>query len=139
MLACGPGPGAALSHFDAAAHLGLMPTRGAKVHVTRPTTAGRAPDPRRIVLHRTGTLRRDEVADHDGIPTTTTARTLLDLAAHLRPAAIEEIVERAIRLHRFDLVAVPSGRPPASSPSSTATPSTPPAPPSSTTVSGTSG
>lgn len=101
VLACGDG--ALLSHVDAGAHLGLVPARGARIHVIRPSTAGRAPDPRRIHLHRFGTLRPWEGTVVDGIPVTTTGRTLLDLARHLHPAALEEVVEQAIRRHRFDL------------------------------------
>jgi very-short-patch-repair endonuclease len=97
------GDGALLSHFDAGAHLDLLPTRGERVHVSRPSTSGRAPDPRWIRLHRVGTLRPWEGTVVDGIPTTTVARTLLDLARHLHPAALEQVVERAIRRHRFDL------------------------------------
>lgn len=101
VLACGDG--ALLSHFDAGARLDLLPTRGTRIHVIRASTSGRAPDPRRIRLHRFGTLRPWEGTVVDGIPVTTTGRTLLDLARHLHPTALEEIVERAIRLHRFDL------------------------------------
>jgi very-short-patch-repair endonuclease len=101
VLACGDG--ALLSHFDAAALHDLAPNRGARIHVTRPSTAGRAPDPKRIHLHRVGTFRPWEATVVDDIPVTTTSRTLLDIARHLHPAALEEVVERAIRRHRFDL------------------------------------
>ncbi len=104
VLACGEG--AVLSHFDAAALQDLTANRGAKIHVTSPSNADRAPDPRRIALHRVGTLQPHEGTLVDGIPTTTPARTLLDLSAHLRPAALEDVVQRAIRLHRFDLLGV---------------------------------
>lgn len=104
VLACGEG--AVLSHFDAAAHHDLLANRGSRIHVTRPSTSGRAPDPRRIALHRVGTLRPEEVMTVDGIPTTTVARTLLDLARHVRPTALEDAIQRAIRQHRFDLVDV---------------------------------
>jgi len=104
VLACGDG--AALSHFDAAAHHDLMATRGSRIHVTRPSTSGRAPDPRRIALHRVGTLRTWERTTVDGIPTTTVARTLLDLARRVHPTTLEDVIQRAIRLHRFDLVEV---------------------------------
>jgi hypothetical protein len=99
------GPRAVLSHADAAAHWGLMPVRGRLIHVTRPSSSGRAPDPRRIALHRVGTLRPWETTINDNIPTTTVARTLLDLAADLRPRALEDVIAQSNRLGLFDLVA----------------------------------
>jgi hypothetical protein len=95
-----------LSHFDAAALWDLTPNRGSRIHVTRPSTSGRAPDPSRIHLHRVGTFRAWEGTRTDGIPATTPARTLLDLARHLRPRAIEDVIGRADRLGLFDLLAV---------------------------------
>ncbi|HEY4098156.1 MAG TPA: DUF559 domain-containing protein [Baekduia sp.] len=103
VLACGPR--AVLSHGDAAAHWGLAPVRGSRIHVTRPSSAGRAPDPRRIRLHRTRTLQPWEATINDNIPTTTVARTLLDLAADLRPRALEDVIAQSNRLELFDLVA----------------------------------
>jgi very-short-patch-repair endonuclease len=100
------GTTAVLSHWDAATHWGLMPSRGSQIHVTRPSTAGRAPDRRRIKLHRVGTLRAWEHTLSDGVPTTTVARTLLDLAPHLRPRAMEDTVAQANRLEIFDLIDV---------------------------------
>jgi very-short-patch-repair endonuclease len=102
VLACGPT--AVLSHFDAAAHQGLMANRGSRIHVTRASTSGRAPDPGRIRLHRVGTLRAWEATLTEGIPTTTPARTLLDLSAHLRPRAMEDVIAQANRLGVFDLL-----------------------------------
>ncbi|HWI73295.1 MAG TPA: type IV toxin-antitoxin system AbiEi family antitoxin domain-containing protein, partial [Baekduia sp.] len=74
------GETAVLSHWDAATLWDLLPSRGRRIHVTRPSTSGRAPDPRRIHLHRVGTLRAWEITLTDGIPATTPARTLLDLS-----------------------------------------------------------
>ncbi|MET0600486.1 MAG: DUF559 domain-containing protein, partial [Baekduia sp.] len=51
------GADAVLSHGDAAAHWGLAPAHGRLIHVTAPSTSGRAPDRTRIKLHRVGTLR----------------------------------------------------------------------------------
>jgi hypothetical protein len=100
------GPRAVLSHWDAAAHWGLMPLRGRLIHVTTPLRSGRDPDRTRIRLHRVGTLRAWERTLTDEIPTTTVARTLLDLSAHLRPRAMEETIAHANRLDLFDLLAV---------------------------------
>src|SRR3954470_17620565 len=77
VLACGPG--AALSHVAAAAHLGLRASAAAVVDVTVPTRSGRRRQ-RGIRLHRSGRLTADDVTVHERIPTTTVARTLLDLA-----------------------------------------------------------
>jgi hypothetical protein len=104
VLACGDG--AVLSHWDAAAHLDLLPARGRLIRVTKPSSSGRDPDPSRIRLHRVRTLRAWEGTLIDAIPTTTVARTLLDLSPLLRPAAIEDVIGRADRLRLFDLVAV---------------------------------
>jgi len=100
------GPRAVLSHWDAAAHWGLMPSRGSLIHVMTPVRSGRDPDRTRIRLHRTGTLRAWEFALTEEIPTTTVARTLLDLAPHLRPRAMEDAIAHANRLDLFDLLAV---------------------------------
>jgi hypothetical protein len=104
VLACGPR--AVLSHGDAAALWDLLPARGAVIHITTPSRSGRAPDRRRVRLHRVGTLTDDERTVRDGIPVTTPPRTLLDLAPSLRPRALEDVIERMDRLDLFDLVAV---------------------------------
>jgi hypothetical protein len=104
VLACGEK--AVLSHADAAAHWGLMPSRGRLIHVTTPVRSGRDPDRTRIRLHRVGTLRAWECALTEAIPTTTVARTLLDLSPHLRPRAMEDAIAQANRLDLFDLLAV---------------------------------
>ncbi|WP_445148816.1 DUF559 domain-containing protein [Baekduia sp. Peel2402] len=104
VLACGDS--AVLSHGDAAALWDLLPSRGAMIHVMTPSRAGRVPDRRRVRLHRVGTLTEDETTVLDGVPVTTPARTLLDLAPSHRPRAIEEVIERMDRLALFDLVAV---------------------------------
>lgn len=96
---------AVLSHWDAAALADLLPARG-RVHVTTPSRSGRDPDRARIRLHRVGTLRPWECTLIDGIPTTTVARTLLDLSPLLRPRALEDVIGRSDRLGLFDLVAV---------------------------------
>jgi hypothetical protein len=104
VLTCGER--AVLSHGDAAAHWGLMPTRGTLIHVSTPARSGRGPDRRRIRLHRVGTLTADETTIEDAIPVTTPARTLLDVASVLRPRALEDVIAQAERLALFDLVAV---------------------------------
>lgn len=83
-----------------------MPARGRLMHLTTPSRSGRDPDRSRIRLHRVGTLRTWECALNEGIPTTTVARTLLDIAPLLRPRAMEDTIAHADRLGLFDLVAV---------------------------------
>jgi hypothetical protein len=100
------GTKAVLSHWDAAAHWGLMPARGRLIHVTKPSSSGRDPDRTRIRLHRVATLRPWECTLTEEIPTTTVARTLLDLSSHLRPRAMEDAIAHANRLGLFDLLAV---------------------------------
>jgi hypothetical protein len=104
VLACGKR--AVLSHRDAAAHWGLIPPQGRRIHVTTPSRSGRDPDPRRIRLHRVGTLRAWERTMSDNIAITTVARTLLDLSPMLRRRAMEDVIAQSVRLDLFDLVAV---------------------------------
>lgn len=104
VAACGEK--AVLSHWDAAAYWGLMPLHGRLIHVTTPSRSGRGPDRTRIKLHRAGTLRPWECAVTEGMPTTTVARTLLDLAPKLRPRTMEDAIAHANRLDLFDLLDV---------------------------------
>jgi len=80
VLACGPG--AALSHRDAAALHGLRPSNRPRIDVTttRRIRAGRPG----IDLHHSATLDARDITALDGIPATSVARTLIDLA-HVVP------------------------------------------------------
>ncbi|HSH44904.1 MAG TPA: type IV toxin-antitoxin system AbiEi family antitoxin domain-containing protein [Longimicrobiales bacterium] len=95
VLACGPG--SVVSHGDAAALHGMRkdvpPDRA--VHVTVTAARGRRPG---IRAHRVTRLPADEVASVDGIPATTPARTLLDLAGLDSPRALEQAFAEATRL-----------------------------------------
>jgi hypothetical protein len=104
VAACGER--AVLSHWDAATHWGLMPLHGRLIHVTTPLRSGRDPDRKRIRLHRVGALRAWECTLIEDMPTTTVARTLLDLAPLLRPRTMEETIAHANRLDLYDLLAV---------------------------------
>ena len=90
VLACGGG--AALSHASAAALWELRRAAPARVDVTVPTAGGRAQRPIRV--HRVATLRPHEVTIKDAIPVTTPARTILDLAATLQAAHLENVLDR---------------------------------------------
>jgi very-short-patch-repair endonuclease/predicted transcriptional regulator of viral defense system len=83
------GPGAVLSHRSAAALWGIW-NSGATIEVT---VARRCRRPG-IHAHRIA-LPDDEVTTHRGIPVTTPARTLLDLAEHLTPQRLERAVHEA--------------------------------------------
>jgi very-short-patch-repair endonuclease len=97
VLACGEG--AVLSHRSAAGAWGLRPDGGTRWDVTVPSA--RTPDvPVTTYRHR---LAPDEVVDLDAIPTTTVARTLLDLAPLVPPHHLRRAIERAEQLELFDL------------------------------------
>jgi len=102
VLACGPT--ALLSHRDAAALWGLMrPGLHAGTDVTTARRCRRRPG---IVLHRSRRIHEEDRTTRDGIPVTSTARTLLDLAEAVRPWRLARAIEEADRHHLFDLRAV---------------------------------
>ena len=103
VLACGDGAG--LSHACATAHWEIRPYTGTWIDVTVPTTAGRTRRDR-IRLHRSSTLTADDVTTHRGIPVTTVARTLLDVAATLSEPALARTVEQSEIRRLFDLTKV---------------------------------
>src|SRR3954447_26060413 len=70
------GEGAVLSHRSAAALWQILPPRG-PIHVTTPRRLHK----RDGITPHSQSLQLDETATHDGIRTTTVARTLLDIAA----------------------------------------------------------
>jgi very-short-patch-repair endonuclease len=84
------GPGAVISHRSAAALWGIHDSRRAKVDVTAPRQCRRPG----IDAHHT-TLAHDEITQERGIPVTTPARTLLDLAEQLTPQRLERAVHEA--------------------------------------------
>ena len=73
------GPGAVLSHASAADAWGLRRSASAVIDVSVPDRSGRRHSGVRI--HRPRALPADEVSQLGGLPLTTPARTLLDLAA----------------------------------------------------------
>ena len=102
VLACGPG--AVLSHRSAATLLDLRRDGRAAVELTSPRQAGRRRSG--IHLHRSRTLAPEDITEVNGIPCTTVARTLVDLAEVLDDRGIARIAERAERLFLLDLRAV---------------------------------
>jgi len=102
VLACGPR--ALLSHRKAADLWGVLPTAGAQIDVTCPPRTGRGRA--RIAVHRASNLAPADVTTVDGIPCTSLARTLVDLAGVVRPDSLERACEQAEILGLFDLRAV---------------------------------
>jgi predicted transcriptional regulator of viral defense system len=102
VLACGPG--AALSHRSAADLLGLRRCSRPTIEVTAPRRTGKSRPA--IEVHRATGLEPRDVTYVNGIPCTTVARTLLDLAETLDQTALERTIERAETLKIFDLTAV---------------------------------
>ena len=102
VLACGPG--AALSHRSAAALHEIRRTDRTNNDVTIPKRS-----PRKhagIDVHRSTTLTPDDVMSVDGIPCTTVARTLLDLAQVIKGRPLERALDQAEILGRLDVNAL---------------------------------
>lgn len=90
------GEGAVLSHRSAAQSWGLRVTEG-RIEVTAPKDRRR--DGLKIYVVE---LPADEITTLHGIPTTTAARTLLDLAAVEPPSKVERAFHEAERLRLTD-------------------------------------
>ena len=100
VLACGDG--AVHADVSAGAAWAIRPSASRTIHVLLVGLGGRE---RRdgIRLHRCRSLPADEVTTLDGLPITTPARTLLDLAAGgLRGRRLEAAVDRAERRRLLD-------------------------------------
>jgi len=103
VLACGEG--ALLSHGSAAALWGLRPPGGAAIHVTIRSGGRRTPDGS-VRTHRSVIAPEAFRTVEHGIPVTTVAWTLLDLAAVVRPHLLRRAVEAADRLELLDAGAI---------------------------------
>jgi very-short-patch-repair endonuclease len=102
VLACGPA--AVLSHRSAGGIWELRQGSQTAVDVTVPgRTRHRRPG---ITLHRVRALHPDDHTTRQGIPTTTVARTLLDLAEVLNPRQLERTLEQAERQRLLDITAI---------------------------------
>jgi predicted transcriptional regulator of viral defense system len=97
VLACGEG--AVLSHGSAAAHWELLGSAAAKIDVTARVSRERVEG---IRLHRSRSLDARDTTNHQGIPITSVARTLLDLAATVRADRLERALAQAQRLQLYD-------------------------------------
>ena len=108
VLACG-GPGAAaISHRTAAAVWDLAPAPRKVDVVTR--NQSRSTDAIRV--HRTGDLPlADVVRQADGLPVTSVARTLADVARTTTTHRLERLCHRAMHLRILDVAQLPAGHP----------------------------
>jgi very-short-patch-repair endonuclease/predicted transcriptional regulator of viral defense system len=102
VIACGPH--AVLSHRSAAALWGLRRDSRNRLDVTAPGRRGRAPIG--IDAHRDGSLKPADRTEIRGIPCTSVARTLLDLAAVASPHELRNAVTQAEVERVFDLISV---------------------------------
>lgn len=100
------GPGAVLSHRSAAALWGLREDRRNSIDVTAPNRRGRIPAG--IDAHRDGSVTAVDRTEMDGIPCTTVARTLLDLAAVAPVWELRKAIAEAEVLRLLDQTAVHS-------------------------------
>lgn len=91
------GRGAVLGHQPAGVLWGYFPWTERLLDVTLPTLSARTHPGIRI--HRSRTLRLADVTRHRGIPVTSPARTLLDLAAVLPYDGARRAVRQAQSLH----------------------------------------
>lgn len=99
VLSCGGE--AALSHRSAAVLWGLLPERGPRIDVTVPAGGGRRRR-KAVIIHRSPLPGGETTTTNDGIPLTTPARTLIDLADVLPRRQLERALDEAAYL-RLDL------------------------------------
>jgi hypothetical protein len=95
------GPGAALSHFSAAALWGFVDWDARRFAVTVPGTTVRTH--RGLRVHRTRVLEPADVVHHRGVRATSAARTLIDLAATLDRKALRRAARQAQSLQRVSI------------------------------------
>src|SRR4051794_5121426 len=98
------GPDARLSHRDAAALWDLRATAHSRIDVSVPGSGlrGRAG----LNVYRTAPWHPDDCANRRGIPVTSVARTLLDLAEVVALRALQHAFEEAERLRLADVRAI---------------------------------
>lgn len=93
------GTDAVLSHGTAASAWDLCPRTGGAIHLTLPRYTGRSARSG-LRIHRSITLRPTDISAVRGIPVTSPARTVVDLASSLRGRPLEQVLDRAER-HRL--------------------------------------
>ncbi|MGH2952737.1 MAG: DUF559 domain-containing protein [Solirubrobacterales bacterium] len=95
VLACGPG--AVISHANAAALWKLLPYPAKATTVSVTVAGGDRRSRPGIEVHRVAELSPEEVEVLNGIPVTGPLRTIVDVAATIRPARLERVVAQALR------------------------------------------
>ena len=98
VLACGPK--AVLSHRSAAALWGISHDGSTKTDVSLPSRSVRKRSG--VEVHAAASLTEADVTTREGIPCTTVARTLIDLAAVTHTREVERAVNEAEVLRLFD-------------------------------------
>ena len=101
-LACGHE--AVISHRSAGGLLGLLDKGPAVIDVIAPPSRGRAIDG--IRFHRVRAPRREEAGTVEGIPCTSPARTLVDLAGTVGDRTLRSCFERAAQRKLLDIPAI---------------------------------
>ena len=99
------GPGAVLSHRDAAGLHGLRPANHLRVDVSTAAHPRSLPG---VQIHRTRSLDARDATIVAGIPVTTVARTLVDLAGVVPHDHLAKAIRQAEAMRTFDLRAVES-------------------------------
>lgn len=89
------GDGAVLSHTSAAALWGLPGFDTFPIHVTRPRRRARRPSTLAVV-HEPLRLPESHLTSVRGVPVTTGARTIFDLAGTVRPGRAERALDNAL-------------------------------------------
>jgi very-short-patch-repair endonuclease len=99
------GEDAVLSHMTAAGLWDLLLSASPKVHITIPRGGRTSRD--WVCVHHTRHVDRAEV---NGFPVTSVERTLIDIAAEVRPERLEQAVEQAVRMNRLNFGALKEAR-----------------------------
>jgi hypothetical protein len=106
VLACGPE--ALLSHWDAAGLWQLLGRNGSLIHVTTPRNHKYVRSGN-VKVHRPRVIHADDRSETDGIPVTSVAKTLIDLAPFAHKDTLARAWDEGARLELFthdDIVAV---------------------------------
>jgi very-short-patch-repair endonuclease len=98
LLACGEG--AVLSHHSAVTLWGLRPGTARPVHVTIPGARG-CPTLEGVRVHRSVRLTPADIQLHHGLPITSPARALLDVAADLTDRDVERMLDEGLFVLRI--------------------------------------
>lgn len=106
-LACGDGT--VVSHLSAGALLGLLDRAPVVVDVIAPGSAGRKIDG--IRRHVVSQPTREQTGTVDGIPCTSPARTLVDLAGTVSRRTLRSAFERAAARKMLDVAAIEAAVP----------------------------